>query len=120
MHRVRCLGLGLLLLCLCRPAELWYRPPAGPPLYSVGRASGLLSGLRRPPHAPGSSGHPGSPRPVPCVRVRTAADTVPQVLCVTDVTPEPRSCRLLPGPSRALQCRADVTLSLDPAGCADT
>lgn len=44
------LGLGL-LLWLCRPAEPWYRPAAGPRHYSVGRASGLLTGLRRPPHA---------------------------------------------------------------------
>lgn len=50
MRAARCLGLALALLCLCRPAAPWYRQAAGPRLYSVGRASGLLSGLRRSPY----------------------------------------------------------------------
>ncbi|NXW33525.1 NPB protein, partial [Phaetusa simplex] len=91
----------------------WYRPPAGPPHYSVGRASGLLSGFRRPPHArrsgtDGTALPPGQP-----ARLLAAA------LCVTDVAPEPRSCRVLPGAPSTLQCKADVTVSLDPGECAD-
>ncbi|KAM7089308.1 LOW QUALITY PROTEIN: neuropeptide B, partial [Ciconia maguari] len=39
-----------------------------------------------------------------------------QALCVTDVAPEPRSCRALPGAPGAFQCKTDVTVSLDP-GC---
>ncbi|KAM9281185.1 anaphase-promoting complex subunit 11 isoform 1-T1 [Morus bassanus] len=112
------LGLGLVLLCLCRPAEPWYKQAAGPPHYSVGRASGLLSRL----HARLSDTHgttepgpgvllPGSAR-LP-VRLRAAA------LCVTDVAPEPRSCRVLPGVPGTLQCKADVTVSLDPVECVD-
>ncbi|NXG81322.1 NPB protein, partial [Stercorarius parasiticus] len=113
MRAARWLGLGL-LLWLCRPAEPWYRPPAGPPHYSVGRASGLLSGFRRPPHArrsgtDGTALLPGQPD-----RLLATA------LCVTDVAPEPRSCRVLPGAPSALQCKADVIVALDPGECADT
>ncbi|NXX60357.1 NPB protein, partial [Scopus umbretta] len=116
------LGLGLALLCLCRPAEPWYKQAAGPHHYSVGRASGLLSSLHRSPHARRSdtdstaeSGPgvllPGSARPPG--RLHAAA------LCVTNVAPEPWSCRALPGAPGALQCKADVTVSLDPMECAD-
>lgn len=33
-----------------RPTEAWYKQVAGPSYYSVGRASGLLSGIRRSPY----------------------------------------------------------------------
>lgn len=39
-----------LLLLACIPAEAWYKQVAGPRYYSVGRASGLLSGIRRSPY----------------------------------------------------------------------
>ncbi|XP_014806527.1 PREDICTED: neuropeptide B [Calidris pugnax] len=111
MRAARWLGLGL-LLWLCRPAEPWYRPPAGPPQYSVGRASGLLSGLRRPPHTRRSHTDGTVPLSDPPARLHAAA------LCVTDVAPELRSCWELPGAPSALRCKADVTVSLDPVECA--
>ncbi|NXS44613.1 NPB protein, partial [Balaeniceps rex] len=122
MRAASWLGLALALLCLCRPAEPWYKQVAGPHHYSVGRASGLLSGLRRSPHTRRSDTDgtaepgpgmllPGSAR-LP-VRLHAAA------LCVTDVAPEPWSCRVLPGAPGTLQCKADVTMSLDPVECAD-
>uniref|UniRef100_A0A8D2JBQ9 Uncharacterized protein n=1 Tax=Varanus komodoensis TaxID=61221 RepID=A0A8D2JBQ9_VARKO len=42
-----CLALAALL---SPPAEAWYKQAAGPSYYSVGRASGLLSGIRRSPY----------------------------------------------------------------------
>ncbi|NXV20237.1 NPB protein, partial [Cepphus grylle] len=122
MRAARWLGLGL-LLWLCRPAEPWYRPPAGPPNYSVGRASGLLSGFRRPPHArrsgtDGTALLPDQPDRL-LAAVSTGATPRRSALCVTDVAPELRSCRVLPGAPSALQCKADVTVSLDPGECAD-
>ena len=42
---------SLLLLLACIPAEAWYKQVAGPSYYSVGRASGLLSGIRRSPYS---------------------------------------------------------------------
>ncbi|NXK21317.1 NPB protein, partial [Arenaria interpres] len=117
MRAVRWLGLGL-LLWLCRPAEPWYRPPAGPPQYSVGRASGLLSGLRRPPHTRRSHTDGTVPLPDPAAHPHAAVIS-PQALCVTDVAPELRSCWELPGAPSTLRCKADVTVSLDPMECAD-
>lgn len=38
-------------LVACSPTEAWYKQVAGPSYYSVGRASGLLSGIRRSPYA---------------------------------------------------------------------
>ncbi|XP_065503952.1 neuropeptide B [Caloenas nicobarica] len=103
--------LGLLCLWLLRPAEPWYRPPGGPRLYSVGRAAGLLSGFHRAPHTRRS--HTDGPAE------RSPGALLPAAAsCVTDVAPEPRSCRLLPGAPGALRCRADVTVSLDPGDCA--
>lgn len=42
-----CLVLAALL---SPPAEAWYKQGTGPSYYSVGRASGLLSGIRRSPY----------------------------------------------------------------------
>lgn len=39
------------LLVSCHPVEAWYKQSTGPSYYSVGRASGLLSGIRRSPYA---------------------------------------------------------------------
>lgn len=38
------------VLLACGPTEAWYKQVAGPSYYSVGRASGLLSGIRRSPY----------------------------------------------------------------------
>lgn len=38
------------VLVFCGPTEAWYKQVAGPSYYSVGRASGLLSGIRRTPY----------------------------------------------------------------------
>ncbi|NXE83419.1 NPB protein, partial [Cochlearius cochlearius] len=122
MRAARWLWLALALLCLCRRAQPWYRQAAGPHHYSVGRASGLLSGLRRSPHTR-RDGTDGTTEPGPSVPLPSSARLPAQLhataLCVTDVAPELRSCRLLPGAPGALQCKADVTMSLDPVQCAD-
>ncbi|XP_074778078.1 neuropeptide B [Athene noctua] len=122
MHAAHGLGLALALLWLCHLAEPWYKPAAEPRHYSVGRASGLLSGLRRSPHARRSdtdgTAEPG-PGMLPPGSARLPAQLRAAVLCVTDVTPEARICRVLPGAPGALRCRVDVTMALDPAECAD-
>lgn len=38
------------VLLSCGPADAWYKQATGPSYYSVGRASGLLSGMRRSPY----------------------------------------------------------------------
>ncbi|XP_035168516.1 neuropeptide B [Oxyura jamaicensis] len=117
MRAARCLGLALALLCLCRPTAPWYRQAAGPRHYSVGRASGLLSGLRRSPYIRRSDAA-GTAERRPGVLPPGSAHP-PVAPCVMDVAPELRSCQALLGVPGTLQCKADVTLSLDPTECVD-
>nr|XP_003217369.1 PREDICTED: neuropeptide B [Anolis carolinensis] len=143
---------ALLLLCLLAlavlpgppaAAEAWYKQAAGPSYYSVGRASGLLSGLRRSPYSRraddneqpqqpqggGSSSSSSENGVVPGLPPAAASSfwaTEPRLspgglrnmaVCVKEVSPELRSCQLLPGLPSVVQCQADVTVSLDPADC---
>lgn len=45
---VVCVAVSLLISC--DQVEAWYKQSTGPSYYSVGRASGLLSGIRRSPY----------------------------------------------------------------------
>lgn len=45
---VVCVSISMLISC--HPIEAWYKQSTGPSYYSVGRASGLLSGIRRSPY----------------------------------------------------------------------
>ncbi|XP_074870739.1 neuropeptide B [Carettochelys insculpta] len=109
-----CLALAALL---GPPAEAWYKQAAGPSYYSVGRAAGLLAGIRRPPYArradPESRAALLPPEP-PIPALPSMA------VCVKDVSHELQSCQLLPGAPSTIQCKADVTVSLDPLDCART
>ncbi|XP_062447618.1 neuropeptide B [Rhea pennata] len=112
MHTAHWLGLALALALLCHPAAPWYMQAAGPSYYSVGRASGLLSSFRRSSyirHSDSDSAAQHSPR----ARPRSA------VLCVMDVSSKLQSCQALPSVPGTLQCKADVTMSLDPTACTD-
>ncbi|NXA56144.1 NPB protein, partial [Nothocercus julius] len=112
MRTARCLALALALALLCRPAAPWYKQAAGPRYYSVGRASGLLSGLRRSPYIRRSDTD-GAAERSPSARPHAA------VPCVTDVSPKLHSCQPLPDVPGFLQCKADVTMSLDPLECTE-
>ncbi|KAF6095859.1 neuropeptide B [Phyllostomus discolor] len=99
-------ALALSLLLLPSPGRAWYKPAAGPRAHSVGRAAGLLSGLRGSPYArrsepPVGAGPPGR------------AGTAPQL------RPSLRSpsCQRLPDGRATFQCKADVFLSLRAADC---
>ncbi|KAM5309110.1 neuropeptide B [Glossophaga mutica] len=109
------LALSLLLL---PPGRAWYKPAAGPRAHSVGRAAGLLSGLRGSPYArrsepPVSAGPPGRAGTAPELRPSPRSPTV----CVKDVAPNLQSCRRLPDGRVTFQCKADVFLSLRAADC---
>uniref|UniRef100_A0A8D0KPQ0 Neuropeptide B n=1 Tax=Salvator merianae TaxID=96440 RepID=A0A8D0KPQ0_SALMN len=121
-----------LLLCLALaallspPAEAWYKQPAGPSYYSVGRASGLLSGIRRSPYMRRSnedtsaeSSPAASSLLMPEARQSLGAlrNLVSEAVCVKEVAPELQSCQILPDLPSVIQCKADVTVSLDPADC---
>ncbi|XP_072882666.1 neuropeptide B [Hemitrygon akajei] len=104
------------------PAEAWYKQATGPSYYSVGRASGLLSGIRRSPYVRRSeageaaesaessvmSEQPGQGR---AMFVKNMA------VCVKDISPSLHTCQLHPDGFNTFQCKADVFLSLDSQDC---
>ncbi|XP_053236141.1 neuropeptide B [Podarcis raffonei] len=122
-----CLALAALL---SPPADAWYKQTAGPSYYSVGRASGLLSGIRRSPYMrrsddtdSSSTSAESGPGGAATSFLMSEARPNPSGLrnmavCVKEVAPELQSCQLLPGLPSVIQCKADVTVSLDPADCA--
>ncbi|XP_072339756.1 LOW QUALITY PROTEIN: neuropeptide B [Scyliorhinus torazame] len=111
-------------LCPAAPAP---PPPGtsrlpGPSYYSVGRASGLLSGIRRSPYTrrsepgPGAEAAENSVYPEPGAQPR-ATLIKKQALCVKDISPNLQSCELLQDGLNTFQCKADVFLSLDSQDC---
>nr|XP_056723313.1 neuropeptide B [Euleptes europaea] len=118
-----CLALAALL---GPPAQAWYKQAAGPSYYSVGRASGLLSGVRRSPYTrrsdDDSSAEGAPPAGLAAFLVaeprHSPGGLRNMAVCVKEVAPELQSCQLLAGVPSIIQCKADVTVSLDPADCA--
>ncbi|XP_038634146.1 neuropeptide B [Scyliorhinus canicula] len=120
--------LRLVLLCvllsalLPSPATAWYKQAAGPSYYSVGRASGLLSGIRRSPYTRRSEpglGADNSVDPEPAAQPR-ATLIKNMAVCVKDISPNLQSCELLQDGLNTFQCKADVFLSLDSQDCVNT
>ncbi|XP_019728613.1 neuropeptide B-like [Hippocampus comes] len=104
-------------LVLCGPADAWYKQAAAPGYRSVGRAAGLLSGLRGSPLARRAADEEPSPswlpeRRAPPSSLKTTAT------CISNMAPNPLSCELVFGRKTTFKCKADVFLSLDPADCA--
>ncbi|XP_007886886.1 neuropeptide B [Callorhinchus milii] len=107
---------------ICSPADAWYKQTAGPSYYSVGRASGLLSGIRRSPYvrrsepsegAETGEGHlyPELTQPQQSTLIKNMA------VCVKDISPNLQSCQLLPDNLNTFQCKADIYLSLGSQDC---
>ncbi|GAA6231885.1 neuropeptide B [Lates calcarifer] len=110
-------------LVACSPAEAWYKQVAGPSYYSVGRASGLLSGIRRSPYVrraeldPSESGEPATNSVFSDFTPHSfILKTMP--VCIKDITPNLQSCELFQEIKGAFKCKADVFLSLDSSDCA--
>ncbi|TWW59588.1 neuropeptide B [Takifugu flavidus] len=118
---VVCVAMSLLISC--DQVEAWYKQSTGPSYYSVGRASGLLSGIRRSPYvrrseseeavldsedAPGSNVIPDS---------RQISILKSMAICVKDISPNLKSCELLRDGTGTFQCKADVFLTLDSLDC---
>ncbi|XP_029945722.1 neuropeptide B-like [Salarias fasciatus] len=111
------------VLVACAPTEAWYKQMAGPTYYSVGRASGLLSGIRRSPYVrredaqPTDSGETSSNSVFSdLVSHNSFLKTMP--VCIKDVTPDLQSCELLLENKGSFKCKADVFLSLESSDCA--
>lgn len=65
----------------------------------------------------------GSNRKATAVVILTSPSlslSLSQAVCVKEVAPELQSCQLLPGLPSVIQCKADVTVSLDPMDCTST
>ncbi|XP_017280841.1 neuropeptide B [Kryptolebias marmoratus] len=111
----------LLALLALGPTEAWYKQAAGPSYYSVGRASGLLSGIRRSPHV--RRGEPpsdsGEAEPAGGLSELISHNSVLKrlPLCIKDITPILQSCELFQDIKGSLKCKADILLSLDSSDC---
>ncbi|XP_056137044.1 neuropeptide B [Lampris incognitus] len=120
---------GISLLVACRPVDAWYKQSTGPSYYSVGRASGLLSGIRRSPYvrrsesdetATDSGERTGTSNNVDEVlsdASRQISVLKSMAICVRDISPNLRSCELLRDGTGTFQCKADVFLTLDSLDC---
>ncbi|XP_016130086.1 neuropeptide B-like [Sinocyclocheilus grahami] len=114
------------ILISSHPTDAWYKQSTGPSYYSVGRASGLLSGIRRSPYvrrsetesALDSSETPGVSNSVmPDFSSRQTPVLKNMAICVKDISPNLQSCELVQDGSSTFRCKADVFLSLDSLDC---
>ncbi|XP_069558814.1 neuropeptide B-like [Brachyistius frenatus] len=113
----------LSVLVACSPTLAWYKQVAGPSYYSVGRASGLLSGIRRSPYArreepqPSDSGESAANSVLSDLTpYNSILKTMP--VCIKDITPNLQSCEIFQEIKGSFKCKADVFLSLDSSDCA--
>ncbi|XP_071329689.1 neuropeptide B-like [Trachinotus anak] len=111
------------VLLACGPTEAWYKQVAGPSYYSVGRASGLLSGIRRSPYV--RRAELDSSDSVDSATNSLFSDFTPHnfilktmPVCIKDITPNLQSCELFQETKGSFKCKADVFLSLDSSDCA--
>ncbi|XP_041642046.1 neuropeptide B [Cheilinus undulatus] len=120
---VVCVGVSLLISC--PPAEAWYKQSTGPSYYSVGRASGLLSGIRRSPYVRRAeseetlmdSGETTGNNNVLPETNREISILKSLAICVRDISPNLKSCELLRDGTGTFKCQADVYLTLDSLDC---
>uniref|UniRef100_G3PAY3 Neuropeptide B n=2 Tax=Gasterosteus aculeatus TaxID=69293 RepID=G3PAY3_GASAC len=109
------------LLAAGGPSEAWYKQAAGPSYYSVGRASGLLSGIRRSPYVRRAEPEPADsdePADENAFAQLTAQNFILKTMpvCIKDISPDLQSCELqeITG---SFKCKADIFLTLDSADC---
>ncbi|KAJ3601550.1 hypothetical protein NHX12_032518 [Muraenolepis orangiensis] len=122
--------LGMLVSC-APPSHGWYKQVSGgPSYYSVGRASGLLSGIHRPPPAyMRRRSQPEEELPSDSAE-STASNTVLSAgsarqhfilksmpICIKEISPNLRHCELYEDLQGTFRCRAEVLLSLDSLDC---
>ncbi|XP_041853742.1 neuropeptide B-like [Melanotaenia boesemani] len=112
----------IVVLIACSPTDAWYKQAAGPSYYSVGRASGLLSGIRRSSsvrrdEAPSDSAESATNSVLSdFISHYSILKTMP--VCIKDVTPNLQSCEFFQEIKGSLKCKADIFLSFDSSDCA--
>ncbi|XP_056144561.1 neuropeptide B-like [Lampris incognitus] len=109
------------VLVSCGPAQAWYKQAGRGGYYSVGRASGLLSGIQRAPYTRRAQPEPpdsrGSAPDNVASKLRFLLKTMP--LCIKDITPNLHNCERFQDSVGLFQCEAEVFLTLDPSDCTD-
>ncbi|XP_075880403.1 neuropeptide B-like [Nelusetta ayraudi] len=108
------------------PTEAWYKQVTGPSYYPVGRASGLLSGIRRWPYVrrvelepkDGGGESAGSDSALTEATPQNNLPLKTMSLCIRDIKPNLQSCELIQEIKGSFKCKADVFLSLDLTDCA--
>uniref|UniRef100_UPI00358FE572 neuropeptide B-like n=1 Tax=Myxine glutinosa TaxID=7769 RepID=UPI00358FE572 len=124
-----------MLLCLLAASPLFdggsalYRPPAGPSYYSVGRAAGLLSGIRRSQSVRRVEESPDWDERAQLTRSLDLDSLAPikhttqylgkrMAVCVKDLVPYLQNCEpwMEQGEGEFL-CKADVLISMDGKEC---
>ncbi|XP_061686128.1 neuropeptide B [Syngnathoides biaculeatus] len=122
--RLALVCVGVSLLVSCHSVQAWYKQSTGPAYYSVGRASGLLSGIRRSPYVRRSDSQETSVDGGETIGVDVVPEWARQVsllksmaICVKDISPNLKSCELLRDGTGTFQCKADVFLTVDSLDC---
>lgn len=119
---VVCFGVSLLISC--QSVEAWYKQVTGPSYYSVGRASGLLSGIRRSSFVRRAESEEPLMDSGEAAGGNAIQETNRQIsvlknmaICLKDISPNLKSCELLQDGTGTFQCQADVFLTLDSLDC---
>ncbi|KAL2087326.1 hypothetical protein ACEWY4_018385 [Coilia grayii] len=113
------------MLIVCHSTEAWYKQSTGPSYYSVGRASGLLSGIRRSPYIRRSEQEStletiaSTGNVIPDTVNRQTPVLKNMAVCVKDISPSLQTCELTQDGSNTLRCKADVFVSLNTLDCLD-
>ncbi|XP_026181469.1 neuropeptide B-like [Mastacembelus armatus] len=112
----------LCLLVACSPTEAWYKQMTGPSYYSVGRASGLLSGIRRSPYVKRGELDPSDNEESVTNSLLSDLNANNYILktmpvCIKDITPNLQTCELIQEIKGSFKCKADIFLTLDSSDC---
>ncbi|XP_057716648.1 neuropeptide B-like [Corythoichthys intestinalis] len=104
----------LCALVLSSSAEAWYKQVGGSSYHSVGRASGLLSGIRRSPFdRRGADMEPSEGSFLPSFPETNVLRFSLKPTCMRDIVPKLLSCERLSADMTTFKCKADIFLSLD-------
>ncbi|XP_067876166.1 neuropeptide B-like [Heterodontus francisci] len=113
------------LLSNC-PASGWYKQTSSPHYYSVGRASGLLQGIRRSEHLRPDGIKEGRARDLVKLGDFLAEDSphpsmgqwdAAMMFCVKEVTPQFSSCSVITEDPSIYNCKANVRLTFPANSC---
>ncbi|CAL8287567.1 unnamed protein product [Boreogadus saida] len=104
------------------PSYAWYKQVSGPSYYSVGRASGLLSGILRSPYIRRAEPELSDSAETTENAILSESSRQNFILksmpvCIKEVTPNLKNCELYEKVKGIFKCKAEVYLSLDSLDC---